>query len=47
MTAAVVSHRLFFRANFRSRYPADGGHASTGSSFRKRSTSCASPLAVS
>ena len=25
---------LFRRANFRSRYPADGGHACTGSSAR-------------
>ena len=34
-TAAVTARApLFRRANFRSRYPADGGHACTGSSFK-------------
>ena len=45
--AATATAARCFRANFRSRYPADGGHASTGSSARYRWTSRASPLAVS
>ena len=45
--AAAASRPLFRRANFRSRYDADGGHACTGSSARYRWTSWANPLAVS
>ena len=44
---AVVSMTLFRRKIFRSRYPADGGRASTTSSFRYRCRSRAKPLAVS
>jgi hypothetical protein len=34
--AAVENAILFRRANFRSRYAALGGHATTGSSFKYR-----------
>ena len=47
MSPATESAVLFRRANFLKRYAADGGHASTGSSFRYRWTSAAKPLAVS
>ena len=33
-SAATANSALFRRANFRKRYHADGGHASTGSSFK-------------
>ena len=45
--AAVNNAALFRLANFRNRYPADGGHATTDSSFKYRWMSLAKPLAVS
>ena len=45
--ASVAIAARCFRASLRSRYVADGGHASTGSSCRWCSMSRANPLAVS
>ena len=45
--ATAATGPLFRRANFRSRYAAEGGQASTGSSARYRSTSAAKALADS
>jgi hypothetical protein len=45
--APALTISLFRRANFLTRYTVLGGRASTGSCFRCRSMSNASPLAVS